>query len=370
MTSQFDSIQAQRQLLALSDTPGVLIPDYVAQYTPLTKKAASKIPSQLFADPDRHTYPMDSKEATWLSAGLFLMQKRGGELTQYKPVQQDHMWTKFESAASVYGIADDLNLLKNAVDAADNVKTAAAEDLDENYGWLIKDASGATVSRRYPMFDASGVKRAANYFMEHRGDYPQAIRTEICSSILRKAASYDIDIDTLNQAIVREAGMAVPQPLAIMHALLDRGQMCKDAEASALLINLNEIIAIATPAELNAATEKLAGIMEDFDIIAGLNTKYDKMVQFPADVVHGMSIKQAEDLVADAITIAGVMCSKKALAALDPDRAYADVLGTAFTDGVKSDGELDATKLACALSALDTPEQHALMDHLRYTYAG
>ena len=364
MTSLFDSISSQRKLVALSETPGVTIPTYVAQYTPLSKEAASKLPEELFADVNQKEYPIDTKEAAWLSAGIFLMEKQSGELT-YSDDMEEYVWNALKASGDIYGIEDDIVAIKTAVDSAVNEKTAAV-DSDGDYGWLVKSADGSVTCKRYPMFDAVGVMKAATYFMDNRSSYPQCVRTEICGNIMRKAAEYSVDINEINDAISREAGLAVPNTAAIMRELYKRAQASKDPEAGMAMLGLTELISITDADQLSGEMSKLAGIVEDFDHVEGLNAAYDRKVAFPADILYAGTVKQAEDWLRDTVNVAGTSFSKSALASLDIVLAYDPILGTEFTKRASVDGELDKEKLAVALTELDEADQYALVRHLQH----
>ena len=49
------------------------IPDYVSNYTPLEEKDASTLPDEVFADPGKRLFPLDSPANTWLS-GMYYAQ--------------------------------------------------------------------------------------------------------------------------------------------------------------------------------------------------------------------------------------------------------------------------------------------------------
>lgn len=366
MESVIDSINARCDLVHLSELPGVTVPAYVADYTPLDKEAASKLPAELFADPDSMSYPIDSKGATWLSAGLFQI-KQGSIQPEYTPAMSEWVWGNIMKAAHAFDITTDVQQLTDAVKAS---MTKTAEPSDNDYGWLVKNAENVVVARRYPMFDADGVMKAAVYFDENRRHYPHAVRREISSNIMRKAAQYGVAETALPDSVAREAGEGLPRSSIIMRELIHRARMSKDAEAGIALLNLNEVLNVATPQELSQNLDKLAELIEDFDHVEGVAGAYGTKVTFPADILHSVREKVAEAAVSDGIMLAAKLFSKTALAQLDAKEAFEPILGSDFTTPLlDKDGKLVKDALSKALENLPAADQFALVDHLRATYA-
>jgi hypothetical protein len=364
MDTLFDNVTAQRDLVTLSELPGVTLPSYVAEYTPLTKQAASELEPALFADPDSLEYPIDCKPATWLSAGLFQLKQASGD-PAYSMALGNWVWGNIVKAAAAFGIKEEVLNLKAAIETSYE-KRASGPD-DSQYGWLIKDAAGAILHRRYPMFDADGVMKAAVYFMENRSEYPLPVRREICRNIIKRAMVCHVPDSAIPDAVFREAGDGLPRSSVIMRELINRARMSKDAAAGLALLNLNTVLADATPQELAANLDKLAEIVEDFDHVEQL-AGTGKVIP-AADFLYAVPTKAAEAAVVDMVKLADYAFSKQALAQLNPVQAFEPVLGPDFTAAVLTNGKVDATKLAAALEALQSADQYALVEHLRYTYA-
>lgn len=365
MNSLFDNMTNRRYLVQLSEMPGVSIPDYVGNYTPLDKVAASELPEQVFADPDTRRYPIDTKAATWLAGAIFEMQKQAGELDYPKHTES---WVEgnITKNAELFEISEDLESVRGLIGGE---LSKVASDEDSNYAWLIKDANEQVVKRRYPIHDETGVRKAAEYFMENRGEYPHAVRREICSKVLRKAAALGIDESELPGEMVREAGDALPRTSVIMRELIHRANLSKDAEAGAALLNLNNVLSVADPNEVLESIDKIAEIVEDFDAVEGLRGSYGKRVTFPADFLYSVNTKEASAVVDGTISLGDHAFQKAALAELEPATAFAPVLGADFVSAIKEGESVDATKLAKKLSELGPADQYALVDHLRNVYA-
>lgn len=365
MNTLSDTVETRRYLLQLAETPGVTMPDYVGQYTLMDKTAASKLAENLFADPDTTEYPVDTPAATWLSAGIFTLQKTAGTLG-YTPALEGWVWGNLLKAAAVHGITADVESLTAAVGAAQE-KTAGPTD--SQFGWLVKDASGTVVTRRYPMFDAAGVLKAAEFFMQNRGNYTGAVRKEICQNILRKSAEFGVSIDSFDPAVQREAGAGIPRVAVIQQELLHRAQIYKDAELGAAMLKLSNDLANSTHESTAGALDKLAAAIEAADAAEGLQGSYGTKITFPADFLYSVLLKQAEDCANDTIVLSDQVFSKAALASQVSPDVFAAALGQPFADGVTQDGKIHAAKLAAALESLPPAEQHALVSHFRNVYA-
>ena len=355
MISLFDNINSRAHLLNLSEIPGIEIPEYVANYSPLTKEAASKLDENFFGDPDCREYPIDSKAATWLSAGLFSMQKHAGDLP-YAETISEWVWSNISKAASIFDIADEVRELRTVVGTVEK----QAVDPDSHYGWIAKDAAGNTVERRYPMFDALGVHKAAVYFDANRGGYAQTMRRRVSNRILEKAATFGIDSAELPVSVLKEAGHGIPSRTVIMREIIERAQLAKDAEAAALLANVGAVVGASDESELWENLDKIAGIVEEFDTINGLANRCGVENTFPSDFLYSVDEKTARETLDNTLILGNIAFDKQALFALDPSEAFEPVLGPNFTEREES-----AEKLANKLASLSKSSTLALIDHLR-----
>lgn len=365
MNTIYDTINAQRKLVALSEMSGVTIPDYVSQYTPLTKESASKIDDDLYADPDNREYPLFDKASCWLSAAMYQLDRCTGELQ--KTAYTNMVWDAIKQAATVYGIDADVKETAEAVDAYYNAPVKAASD--DDYCWLVKDAYGQIINRRYPVFDSEGVKKASEYFAEHRMQYPIEVRREIAGNIMRKAAQYSYDTGRLPDAVIKEAGYGLPQTELILDEMLERAHMAKDAEAAMALLNVSELIGGLNSLDVAGMLDKVAEVIEEFDKTAGLADSYGVRVTCPADFLYAVPIKEAEDALSNIVVLANTAFDKRALAELDPEEAFTPVLGTAVTEKFAAADGVDADAMSGVLQGLSSKDQYAVLEHLQTLYA-
>lgn len=318
-------------------------PEYVksACFSPAGLPAARHA---FYADAVAQELPCNSREETWVSACYFA--KHASD-EAYRTTRADIEYN-LQKAASVFGIAEDVaRVLTHSAE----VKTAS----DADYGW-VRDGE-----RKYPMFDAEGVKLAAEYFEANKYKYPFVMRREIAKNILRKAAEYDVSTP---DGIRKTAGYGVARRDNVVNELLIRAELCSDVDTGLALAKMAEHISRGGTETLDGTTDKLAELVEDTDIIENWRGRYGKDLLAPEEFLFDMEIKQAERLLDDAIAIGGDVLSLSKLAEL-PEDVYNGVLGDGFTDTVKEAGAIDPKKLGEALAARTQEDLNELAYVLR-----
>jgi hypothetical protein len=212
------------------------------------------------------------------------------------------------------------------------------------------------------MFDARGVKKADEYFAVNRFHYPAEMRKVIAGNIMRKAAEYKLEV---SDAVRREAGHGYPRRDTLMAELLARAELCKDAEVSIAIANLNELVAVADAGELNAVLDKVAETIDEMDRLEGLDRHYGKKVLAPADFLYDINPKEAEAIAKDSIELGNNIFSIQKLAEL-PKAVFETVLGEDFVTRIKSaEGTIDALKLENELFSMPLPDKRALDQYLQ-----
>lgn len=332
-----------------------IIPDYVMDSEFPTKEAGDNLGFREFADEGRRLFPIDSPAAVWMSAAYFA---KNGEAA-YSPVLQTAVEARIKQAADIYGIRKDVDGIMAAVRTAFTEKQAS--DGDSNYGWVRNG------ERKYPMFDATGVKKAGAYFTENRFMYPPAMRKAIAAAIMDKAAAFNVTVD---DAVRREAGHGLPRRDTLMAELLHRAELAKNAECSALVANINDLLSCASPEEMGEMLEKVAEVVDLFDQIEGFDKHYGKKLLSPADILYDIDVKAAEEAVQDSVELNRHVFSLKKLAELSLD-VFEAALGEDFVSRIKTaEGKVDKAKLGDELFSLPRPDRAALEDHLWAEFGG
>ena len=327
-----------------------VLPEYVGAYERLDKEAAEKLQDSDFADPSLRCFPVDSAANTWLSAAYFY--KNSGQIHHKK---RAHVRETIQRAARIYGNGDDVDTVLNKKAEL----PVPPEQDDNNFCWLVKDASGKVVAKKYPVFDSRGVKTAMDYFGQYRGHYPLELRREIATNLLKKAREHGVDP---SEAVLKTAGFGAPHRPTLVEELLERAQLTKDAEAAVVFANLNEVLACCSAEELAQNIEKIADNIDELDRLNGLEKYYNTRILFPSEVVYAMSMKQASAYADDALTLNKRTFSIEKLAALSPE--VFGVLGDDLVTDISTDGALSAEKMAMILPTLPRPDKKLLEDHL------
>jgi hypothetical protein len=330
------------------------IPDYVKNYTPPDEQTASSMSDNDFADPGKRAFPIDSKAATWLSAA-YMLDAKAKEANWLIDSQEQRM----AYAIQAWGIDKDVVKVAEAyAAAAGHVKQAS--EVDTNYGWIVKDASGNVTARRYGVFDRTGLGKAAEYFELNRRHYPLAPRTGIARFLMQKAAEYGIDYDELPGSVLREAGYGLPRKTVIMRELNERAMLAKDAECGILLANVNRLLGTGTDQEVADNLDKLAQTIDAFDQAEKLTRYYGTRITHPSDFLCSVTFKEAQAFVDNTVQLRKLVFDAAKLTT-DPDftKAAAAAMGQEFA--AKLSG-MDSATLARTLRELPRADRGALED--------
>ena len=297
-----------------------------------------------YADEVSKELPCNTRAETWTSARYFAIHA-GDEAYRTTKVDIEY---NLQKAAGIYGISEDVSkILTHTAE----VKTAS----DKDYGW-VRDGE-----RKYPMFDETGVKLAAEYFEDNKFKYPFQMRSEIAKNILRKAAEFNV---TVPDGIRKTAGHGVARRDNVVNELMIRAELCSDVDTGLALAKMAEHVAESGMDALDGTAEKIAELVEDTDIIENWRGRYGKDMTAPEDFLFDMDVKQAEALVNDVIEIGGDALSLSKLAEL-PDETFDDVLGEGFAESVKEAGAIDPNKLGEALAARPVEDLNELSHVLK-----
>ena len=298
-----------------------------------------------FADKVANELPCNSREETWASARYFA--KHAGE-EQYRTIRPDIEYN-LQKAAHIFGIAEDVAKVMTHTEA---VKTAS----DSDYGW-VRDGV-----KKYPMFDAEGVKLAAAYFEENKFCYSFPMRQEIAKNILKKAEEYGVT--GLPDGIRKTAGHGLARRDDVISELTIRAERCTDADTGLALAKMAEFLAEHGQESLAGVTDEIAKLAEDVDVIEGWRKQYGKTLTAPEDFLFAMDVKAAEAVLNDTIELGGDALSLSKLAEL-PGEVFDNVLGDGFADSVKEGSCIDPVKLGEALAARPVEDRNELSHALK-----
>ena len=297
-------------------------PEYVTNSRILTKEAAAGIPDALFADRTNRRYPIDTKANTWLSAAYFA---KTAEQDNYSTrTMRDYVESVIKLAADKHGIRKDVDEAFEKY-SAKPVEKRAADD-ESNYGWPSE--------RKYPMFDERGVKLACSYFDENAFNYPPAMRKEIAKRILTKCAEYGV---RPSDRVRTEAGQGFQMREYVAAQLADRIKACGNRGNLKLASAMADVMHALLTRPMKAYVgdiEKVAGIVDGFDRLAGFDNEYGTRFHSPAEIFHGRSVKEASDMLDDSVRLGSDVFSITKLAGL-PFDLFTSALGDDFGDMIR-----------------------------------
>jgi len=360
--------KSYRVFTDLASRLGQPLPDYVANYTPDREKIASELEDESFACPARREYPVDSAANTWMSA-LYAADSihTGGKEAR---AAKDAI-PSIKSAAIAWDILEDV---ENALAISEETEVKQASDDLSNYGWVDRDEDGNVVAKRYGIFDRNGVEKAAEYFLANRDHYHYKTREKIASFIVSKAAEYGVPEGFLGEDIEKEAGYGIPVKGIVMEEIEERARLSKHAECGTLLSNVNNLLDVCDPEELPEAMDKIAELINEFDLAEDLTGYYGKRITRPCEFLHTISEKEAEAAVENVIAISDIAYNVEKMAEFISANEFYNVLGPKFAAKISETGEFDeysndivkvsADKLRREVQGLSLSQQADLHRHL------
>lgn len=311
-------------------------------------------PTGCFADIVHDELPCGDAAQTWLSARAFAKRASAGAYDRVAGLRAD-IESRIRTSARVFGVEEQ-------VDAALAVpKQAEAAHGDGDYGWV----DGGT--RKYPLFDASHVKRACTYFEENKYKYPFTMRSAIANRIIEKAAEFGIPRAEIPFGVYKTAGHGFARPDNVVNELVVRAEECGDAHADvadALAAAAEKVAELGMDALAGGGAEKIAELVEDADVITGRYKSYGRLTLPPEDFLFDIDIKTAEDAVSDMIEIGSDVLSLRKLAEL-PEELYDGVFGDGFAESCKTAGAIDPEKLGNAIAGRRQEDVNELANVLR-----
>jgi len=337
------------------------IPSYVKQYDIPDVKQASAFDDAAFADRHNREYGLESPGATWLSAAYLAYNNKG-------QIPGSEIAGNIKRAAEVWGIEKDVSKAVRSIREHFEKLAAPKEETDADYGLVVYDQAG-TKKRKYPMFCAEDVEKAASYFEENRRAYPAKVRKLVTTRILQKAAEFSVPEDSLPECIFKEAGLCIPDRASAIDELENRAMTVSDAEIAQLAENTAKLVKAAEAEELYKAMDKVAEVLEACDLVDGRVQYYGVRYMFPADAIYGMPVKQAADMCRRIVVLDGnAFDTVKMASEIKPD-TFVAMLGPEFVSGVSSDGNIDPALLAAGLNKLAEAQKAELAGMLYDLFA-
>lgn len=320
------------------------MPEYVQLSEPLEKEAADALPTELFADQAGRNFPINNKANTWLSAAFF-----NENSEKMAEVHKASVLNMIKTAAKAYNIEQDVK------DVFAVEKTAAVAEERTVFCYVDDDGNN-----HYPISGPNGIDRACDYFERHHREYDAGTRHKIAESITKVAMDMGVEP---SRTVLIEGGFGIVDRAALAQEVLERMKMTKDAEAAALLGNINSLLEVMETGEIAEETIKIAEIMENIDELNGMD--HVGAYWSPLTAICPMTYKEAQALVDNALELDGLTFDVEKLASILDPQIFTDVLGEEFIPELTTeDGKLDAVKMAEVLPTLPMPDKKLLASHI------
>lgn len=329
----------------------ITLPQYVKESLVMTKEAATELDKTDFADPNDRLFPINDAASIWTSSIYF-------DINKDKLNKNAQVYTEaaLKNAQAVYGVADDVtNALK---EFNSHIEKTAAND--EDYCWLIKNAGGTVIEKRYKVCNKEDIVKAAEYFIKYRDNYTADNKKDICRGIVKKAAQLEVELDSIAQPVLSDLQIGLPNITVIETELYKRASYCTDDKATSLINSLISVLSNSSIKEITEKSTKLAEALDNFDAMYEMDTLYDKKLMRPADIFFGVSIKEAEKKLAKAFKLSANVFDIQELCKLAVDN-YA-ILGDDFIKDFSN--PIDPVFLRTKLSKLADDDKYILEEHL------
>ena len=251
----------------------ISIPDFVKQASAPQVYGDTVTPAHCYADPTGRKYPFHTKAAAWVSARQF----------QYDSNTDNVVRSRLETAATFYGISDDL------WEQEPLEKTAA----EIPYGITMLDAQDNVVNL-FPLRNAREIEKAAAYLVKHRDEIRLAERQQLASNILKQAAVEKVTFDTeLGADLSRQAGQGECLTEDLVDTLMKRANHLRNSEyAEGLRKMASNTSTRVTP----AVRREIAVALDSIDRETGLNRLYGHGIERPEDALFNVTKYAAAQL--------------------------------------------------------------------------
>jgi hypothetical protein len=315
------------------------LPEFVKNCNILNEKPAENMPPSAFADSGNRTFPVHTKQATYLSALYWY-----GQSGHVNSLPVEHVTARLEKAASYWGISKDVNELKKSIIE----KTASPERsmTDSDYA-LVIDHGGEHI-RRFPAVSPAAIKQSAESLFRDKAHYPYLWRKQAARNLLAAAATLEIPLDTLPEShlqyLVKAAGMYYADKDELALQLAFRSKLMPTAIKDSIMKTAEAVFTG------NGNVSKLCELVDGADRAYKMYTMYDKGLPLPEELCFSFpAIKQAS---VDTVELSTGTCfyrqdlekaGSETFVALGPDCL------NMITDNT---GKLDGNKVATVLPTI------------------
>lgn len=325
-------------------------PDYIARGSLVDGKDAESLPDTSFADRVNRRFPITDRANTWASAGYFA--KTAADMG-YTESQKENVLAMIKRAASVYGIANDVNDVMEKVSAASKPAEKRASD---------ETAFCDPDHRGYPVFDKQGAEMANEFFSKNAYRYGHDRRMSIAKNIMKKSAEFGVKVA---EQVRLSAGDGFPnREVLAEHLLFRANELLRRGtyKMASELCKFAKEICICSDEDLFRNRNGLFDAIGGMDEVTGIDELYDKKFAAPEELVFDIPLSAMREVSEDAVPMGGDTFSAKALSEL-PRALFEKVLPKEMVDGMMEGGKISPKKLSVTIIGLKSPES----SHLKRT---
>lgn len=317
------------------------LPDFVKMAAVASEKPAVNAPLSVYGDAIKRQFPCHTKMATWLSNFYFWGQRFNGE----KFTNADAIASRLEKSAEYWHLKPDVT--KMVADM--RVKSAAPERklTDDDYALVVN--YGSERIRRFPIVNATTVKKAAANLKKFCVSYPYAWRKKAAVNTLRKAMELNAMPDAADlDYIVKAAGVYPADDNAIAQAVSLKANLFPD-DVKARLRKAAEQIRDGQTKDM----EKLCTILDTLDRHYKKYVMYNAGMPMPEEICYSGATEKHASVDNDFVQMTtGNMFDLEAIkkAGIEPF----SVLNPDYVSAVVANdkGDLDMAKVAAVLPTM------------------
>jgi hypothetical protein len=327
--------------LALTNV--VDLPDYVKEAAVDSPESVENLPGSAFADSINRKFPLNTKASTWVSA-LYLH----GANTEAPQSIVGSAETKLNKMAEVWGISEDIELVKQALAKAETPVEYAID-----FEWR------GTSVQRCPFHTPELAVKSAEWLATNYQHFPIEVL---------KTAAERLTI-ACNEATLPDAAEELLQKLShtqefsnlnvkVANAIIDRLERTKHLETSEMGMELKKLAStlLEDPLDLVGQADLVAECLEAFDVEKGFHQKWGADFSHPVDVCFNITFEKAAAATnfVELTTGSGYDLSSLTNRQLEYGLKYA---GDDMLDYCKPDGlNLDRAKVAEILPTMPAPD--------------
>jgi hypothetical protein len=319
------------------------MPEYVKSANVTTADDTVNMNSDCFADNVGRRFPINTKASCWCSAVYFY----GNQCN--KDSRSRQVEANLEKAASIWGISNDLTIIKKAF---------SEHHIPVTYA-LSFEFKGKPVNR-CPDHTKEAAITSAQWLYENKVNFPLQIQKQAAARLAVKA-----DLSKVSSAVAsyidRLANSESYSNLncKVAVAITDRLNSISTAKWDSLE---NEMLKIANelaakPFELCHSGELLSTALEALDVKHGLNHKWGSALQHPIDCCYKVNVcKVAMDTASIVHLTTGTPVDLAKISDLQLEKGL-KIAGDDFLSYCQTDGfNVDRNKAAEILPTLPKPE--------------